>query len=431
MMLKMKKILVISHTCFSSSDSMGSTLASYFGGYNPDAVAQLYIKEMIPDMDVCNHYFMLTDNDVLGKVLRPWRESVGKEVQKGDGKTARAGIAHVDGYAKGNRALKMMCRDFVWASGVWNNRKLHTWIQKFQPDVILCQPGDFPYLLTLTCKLAKKYNLPIMIHQSETYYLKPMMEKNIAYRIYRQIYKRAYEKLMYNTSVVVYLCDAIKRDYDQFFTLPSYSIMKATNIIPHRKQLHEMKDLKFLYAGNIGQKVGRDRPLVEIGKTLKQLGYVLDVYTASSGEHMKDFTEENGILLHGAVPYEELQRIIEDSDFIIHAESQQEEHIIDLKYAFTTKIADMLASGCCPIIYGSTRIASIQYFKENKLGCVIEKSEELVEKIYQLVNCPELIEHYIGNALYQAECFHNPIKNSKQFADVVQEVADRKGNICK
>lgn len=75
-------VLVISHTCFSSNDSIGSTLASYFMGYDPNAVAQFYIKKMIPNMDVCNHYFMITDSGVLGKLLRSWRGCIGKEVGK-------------------------------------------------------------------------------------------------------------------------------------------------------------------------------------------------------------------------------------------------------------------------------------------------------------------------------------------------------------
>lgn len=424
----MTRILVISHTCFSSNNSMGSTLASYFMGYDANAVAQFYIKDMVPNMDVCNHYFMISDNDVLGKLLKPWRGCIGKEVEKGSSKSTETGIAQTDNHAKGNRALKMLCRNLVWASGVWNNRKLHDWICKFQPDVILCQPGDFPYLLTLTCKLAKKYNIPIMIHQSETYYLKPMLEHNIAYWIYRRVYKRAYEKLMAHTYAAIYLCDAIKRDYDQFFSVPSYSIMKATNLVPHRKTLHKAEGVKFLYAGNIGQKVGRDRPLVEIGNALKQLGYVLDVYTASTGDHMKDFTEENGIVLHGAVPYDELQAIIEKSDFIIHTESQQEENIIDLKYAFTTKIADMLASGCCPIVYGSPRIASIRYFKETDTACVIEKACDLEKKLQELIASLSQTQHYIDNALEQARQFHSPEKNSKKFAEIIYQVVENYQN---
>lgn len=418
----MHRVLVISHTCFSSGNSMGSTLASYFLGYDPDCMAQFYIKEMIPDMDVCNHFFRITDKDVLGKLMKPWRGCIGEEIPRGSGKSAADGIARADAHANGNRALKMLCRNLVWATGVWNNKKLHAWIRAFQPDVILCQPGDFPYLLTMTVKLAKKYRIPIMIHQSETYYLKPMQEHNIPYRIFRRVYKRAYEKLMKHTSEAVYLCDAIKRDYDRHFSVPSCVIMKATNIVPQEKPLHEPKDFKFLYAGNVGQKVGRDRPLVEIGQTLKKLGYALDVYTASSGGHMKDFTEENGIILHDAVPYDELQTIIAQSNFLVHTESQREENVVDLEYAFTTKIADMLASGCCSIVYGSTRIASIRYFKENGLGCVIEEKADLTEKISELLQNEPLRSQYIQNALLQAKTFHDPQINAARMAQCIERV---------
>ena len=46
----MPRVLVISHTSFTASNSMGSTLAAYLSQYDADSVAQLYIKDMMPDI---------------------------------------------------------------------------------------------------------------------------------------------------------------------------------------------------------------------------------------------------------------------------------------------------------------------------------------------------------------------------------------------
>ena len=232
--------------------------------------------------------------------------------------------------------------------------------------------------------------------------------------------------MMKRASMCVYLCDALKKDYDKKFDTPSCTIMKATQLKPAMtKRTFGEGGVKFVYGGNLGQVVGRCEPLVQMGRAVKQCGYHIDVYTNSTGDHMKDLIEENGIVLHGALPYEQLQEVIRQSDFVLHLENQSPWHQEDLKYAFTTKIADMLASGVCSIVYGSAKVASIQYFKEHGLGCVIENPKDLYDTILHLINSPQLRESYIKAALNQAEQFHDSKNNAQRMRDlIIKSVGD-------
>ena len=75
-------ILVISHTSFSSTDSMGSTLASYFSSINDEHIYQFFIKEMVPDVFPKAKYYKQTDNDALRHSLFPWkRKYQGREIK--------------------------------------------------------------------------------------------------------------------------------------------------------------------------------------------------------------------------------------------------------------------------------------------------------------------------------------------------------------
>ena len=169
---------------------------------------------------------------------------------------------------------------------------------------------------------------------------------------------------MKHTSYCIYLCKAIENGYGDFFDIPSQTIMKSTEVRPQRRpRVFDKRNIRFVYGGNLGETVGRCEPLVELGQVVKKLGYYIDVYTSSTGDHMSMITQENGIIVHGAISYDELQKIIKDSDFVIHLESQKPWNVKDLEYAFSTKIADMLASGVCSIVYGSEKVASIKYFK--------------------------------------------------------------------
>ncbi len=416
------KILIISHTAFLSSDSMGSTLGAYFTQYPPNKVAQFYIKNMIPDMPVCENYYRVTDAEVLHKLTHPFSADCGIAFRLGEMKQEEnaAQPSENNSLSKKHRGIGLILRDILWRTGVWKNKKFKKWLDDFDPQVIMVQPGDFSYIIQLASEISKKRKIPLLIHQSEAYYLKHNLEKSLVYRIYYRRYRRQFRRMMERASHCVYLCEALERDYSACFNTSGSTIMKPTALTPdysHKKI--EPDKLTFVYAGNLGEAVGRCEPLLEVGKTLKSLGYAIDVYTASKGEHMKELTEENGIRIHSAVPYAELQSIIHNSDFLIHVENQSDWHKVDEKYAFSTKIADMLASGRCLIIYGSCEVAGIAYMRENNLALVVEDKLQLAEKIGELINTPTLREGFIQNALKQAEKYHNPEINAALMNDVI------------
>lgn len=421
------KILVISHTPFAASDSMGSTMASYLTTYNPDKIAQFYIKNMTPDIPVCNNYYRVTDSEILNKLLHPFSAKIGRkiEVVKDAQIGKNAGSKEVKINRK-NRSIGLLLRNILWGSKVWYNSNFKNWLKDFSPDIILLQPGDFSYLFKFATRLSKKLDIPLVIHQSEAYYLKPYFRKSPDYLLYRYNFKKNFEKAMKRASLCIYLCDALERDYNKFFDTPSVTIYKSTNLVPEKSQKElDKTNVKFIYGGNLGEAVGRCEPLLEVGKAVKKCGFFIDVYTGSKGPHMSELTEENGIRLHSAVSNDELQRRIRESDFIIHIENQEEQYIEDIKYAFTTKIADMLASGVCSIVYGSTEIAGIKYFAENGLACVIEDGNELETAIKELIENDDLRIGYIEKALSFAKTNHSPKENPDKTKEALREVYNK------
>ena len=413
------RVLVVSHTPFTKSNSMGSTLASYFKEYDCNKLAQFFIKDMQPDIPVCNKYYMVTDSELVQKIKHPFKTKVGRVVTLGEKKDTACDSSS-NSPAQKNRAFGLVLRNILWSTKLYNTKRFKQWVKEFNPELILIQPGDFAYIIKIAIKLSKKFNVPLVMHQSEAYYLKPNESRSLIYRIYRHNFNRTLKKAMRRSSFCVYLCDALKKDYDKHFTTPSVVIYKSTDT----KIDNEHKDtsaVKFIYGGNLGKKVGRAEPLLEIGKALKKLGYSIDVYTASKGEHLKELNEQNGIIMHDAVPYDELKRLEGESSFIIHIENQSEFHIKDKKYAFSTKIADMLASGKCSIIYGSSQIAGIKYFKENDLGLVIENKDELESKLKDIIEDKSKRDFYIENAKKFAEKNHDPVKNCHRFNEVLKK----------
>ena len=248
----MPRVLVISHTPFTSTNSMGSTLASYFVHYNPMCVAQFYIKDMCPDIPVCYKFFRTTDYDLLSKVKHPFSSSVGRIVELGEENVASHNNEEV--YAKTfSREFSLVLRDLLWGLRLWNNREFVNWLDEFDPQLVLIQPGDFSYIIKIALEISKKKNIPLIMHQSEAYYLKPPAKNTLIYWIYRNHYNHTYEAMMKRVVCAVYLCDALKNDYQKCFHVPGYTIMKSTQ---RGHQLMPLpKNRRFIYGGNIGRRL--------------------------------------------------------------------------------------------------------------------------------------------------------------------------------
>ena len=64
--------------------------------------------------------------------------------------------------------------------------------------------------------------------------------------------------------------------------------------------------------------------------------------------------------------YENVTRVIHESTLVVHAETQEPFYVRDLRYGFSTKIADSVCSGTPLLIYGDKSMASMDFIeKEN------------------------------------------------------------------
>jgi len=425
---KLPKVLIISHTCFSTTNSMGKTLAAYFKKYNPEMLAQFYIQSVVPEVLSCKNYYRITDYDVLKNILIPFKNNTGRKFAESDiveAKAIRSKNTMEEKLIKIGRKkppVFQLLRTLLWRNTLWKNKNFRGWVEEFNPDAVVLQPGDFTYMYKFAREIALFYKIPLIIHNSEAYYLKEKTTQSFLHNLYWKRFKREFERTMKLTNYCIYMCDLLKEDYDKIFDAPSKAILMSSEILPLKIKSTCNKRFIFSYAGNLGEKVGRCKPLIEIGRVLKELNLYIDVYSQTEGEHIRELSEENGIKFHGSISYEEVVTVLQNSDFVLHVENQSEFHKNDLKYAFSTKIADLLACGSCIIAYGPPEIASIKYLKDNNLACVIEKKEDILEKINNLIKDPEEKKQYIENALKQTEIYHNGDKNADAMNELIKEV---------
>ena len=375
----MKRTLVISNACFSDTTSNGRTLKNLFHGTDRDKLAQFFVYGE-PDFRVCKKYYKVSDGDALRSLFINKRSG---EVLENRAET-RASEKRLSGKAGKDvkkTPVKVLGRELVWWIGRWKNNQFWKWIEEFHPEIICLFIANNTFLISLSRQLAERYHIPIIVYTTEGYsfmnYNYFTKHFSLAYNMYYAWLCREYKR----TSAYVekgFFNNTLLRDrYETQYGYPCYCVMNSSQIeyIEHAETGNK---LKISYLGNLG--LGRYKALIEIAQTLQEIDseLYLDVYGAAPNESIKKELESSaGIKFHGFISYDKVVDVIHGSALLIHTELNDKVMNRDLKYAFSTKIADCICSGTPLLMYASEELAETIFLKENGCAFIACRKEEL------------------------------------------------------
>lgn len=424
------RVLVISNSCISQSDSNGRTLRNFLVGWDRDCLAQFYTNPGQQDFTVCHNYYNITDAQALNALIKG---------RKYDGRVSEPYVAPKTsgGSTKktGRNALTMSIRNFVWNTKRWRGAQFAAWVDEFSPELILLQAGDCSFMLKLALELSKTYNAPLVVYNSECYYFKKFdyfKAKGLAhlyYPLFRFGFCRQFKKLMKHASQTVYNCEMLQREYDKAFGAPSVTVYTASEVTPVEASA-ENATFVTSYLGNLG--VGRHEGLVQIAKALQRISpeLYLDVYGKIPNEEVRAaFDGCEGIRYRGFVSYEDVVRIIGESDLLVHTENFSGFYRKDLQYAFSTKIADSLASGTPFLLYAPEEMACTEYLKKTEAAHLATNEEELFATLAAIVGDRTLCRSHVSRALEVARTNHSAERNKEAFQRVLMNLSKEKTHV--
>lgn len=418
---KNPKVLVISHNCFSKSGSNGRTLSNLFLNWSKNSIAQFYISNEKPDYEICDNYLRITDIDVL-KAFFGHEITEKQHINKSHVRKSNPILKNLYNKLKRKTSLNYILRNLIWNSNKWKNKLFSNWIKDFAPDLVLLQLGDYSFMHRIALDITKEYKIPIVIYNSEDYYFKDRKSYSLLYHLYRKEYKNLFKELVSISAHTIYNSEMLQKTYNFEIKHSSSVIMTSTSIQPNQNKKTNSK-LKVSYLGNLG--VGRHKPLIEIGNALQKIdpNITLDIYGKLPNKDVeKAFTSCKGIRLKGFVEYSEVVNIMQSSDLLVHAENFSDFYKKDLKHAFSTKIADCLASGSCLFVYAPENLAFVQYLNLHNAACIVFKKEELFSSLQSILSNRNVRDIYINNELKTAKANHNANENSQKFLEIVKSI---------
>lgn len=382
------RILVVSNNSFSKTSSNGRTLGNLFVGWPKDRLAQFCISTTVPDYELCNNYYLLTDRSVIDgfKHFRKGRRCNIESAKGTEGNTIVGGKKVV------KTPLKALARHFVWRFKRWNSKEFQDWVNGFAPEIVLVMNSDATFILDIATDLSKSRDIPLAMFNTEgfyffekNYYRKSNWFSNSLFALYRSIYRHHFRKMMKQVVLSIHLNSLLEEDYRKEFGGEHMVLYTGSDVPFDSSNLHT-ENPTFSYFGNFG--FNRPNALVEVAEVLQSINssYILNVYGKVPRPEIEDqFKECNGIDYKGMIPYDEVVKTMYETTILFHAETQSEEFKESLKYGFSTKIADSISSGHPFLMYSSPNIAGAKYIIETGAGWHAQNKEELKEKVISIL----------------------------------------------
>lgn len=386
--MEFPRVIVISNNSFSNNSSNGRTLGNLFIGWPKDRLAQFCISTTEPNYELCDNYFLLTDRSALDGFVHF------KKARRCDIKTNRntQGNTIIGGKKQVKTPFTALLRHIIWSNKRWNSREFQSWVDLFNPDLLLVMNSDATFILDIATEMSKRRRIPLIMFNTEgyyffkkNYYAHSYCFDNTLFRIYQSIYRSHFRRMMKQVVLSVHLNSLLEHDYLHEFGGKSMVKYTSSNMSFDISDLN-MEQPSFNYLGNFGY--DRMSALIDVAEVLQSINpeYKLNIYGSIPNDEARVKMEAcSGIIYRGTVPYSEVIKVIYHSTILFHAESQSKEFAEFLKYGFSTKIADSISSGHPFLMYSSPDIAGAKYVIETGAAWYASDKKELKDCIISIL----------------------------------------------
>jgi len=403
------KLLVISNNLVSENNGNGKVLKNYLWSFKDYELCNFYISNDVPSIfDKISNLNITNQNALLSLFLSRnhiLSKNKSKQLSKGNNNKS---------------PFKQLIRYMIWNLGSWKKLGFKEFIKSEKPTHVFLALGNNPYLLKLARKISKKNNLRLVIFACEDYPLKKHnfynKKHSIAFWFLQRKLQKETKLAFKNSSLVIFNSENLKNAYFSQYSCKNTFVMEQLSSINAYANVNNKKRvLNLLYAGNLN--LGRDIALKEFASTLLQVDskIKIQVYT-NLNESIRNNLKEPNIILHDYIPNKELVEKISVCDGLIHVEHNTPYNIIDLKYAFSTKLADMICSNKRMILYAPKELFETQYLLNKLPQCVITDKNMLEDFIKTF-----LLKEYDYMSQSKLAEKHSVINSSKLIYNAIEK----------
>lgn len=422
------KILIFTIASWNSKvgDNTWETLVSQYDSAN---LANIFLREEIPDSTVCSKYFCISENRVLKSIFKR-NIKTGKEIkaipilQAQESEDLKVHRQRYLNMKKKRRYSMLLARELCWKLGKWKTKELDDFLDEFKPDIILHGMDGYIHINRIVRYAIKRTGAKaIGCIWDDTFTYK--QSKKFGHNLYRFFQRKSLKKLAKKTSEFFAITPKTKQEADKFFGINCTILTKPLNTIPIAQSYEKITfPIKMLYTGNLS--IGRDVSLKDVSLALKKVNanekkIVLDVYTQTVlSEQMLNEIENEFCHIYPPISQQDVLRKQKEADVLLFLEDLSDKELI-ARLSFSTKITDYFSAGKCILAIGNYDLAPIQYFKETKSAIVVDKLSDIESGLQKLLDI-NMLEEIAINAVNCGQENHNATLINNTFKGVIDKI---------
>ena len=320
---------------------------SYFSGIESHNLAQIFSYPYVPPKGHCSKLYQITDammlkrffsrNVKVGKTyeINDLSENGGMKTKSTFESKQNSIISLLYRYGKKDRPTTYLLRGLLWKKKNWCTKELNEWLDSFNPECVFLSFSDDFFILRIALYVAERFNIPIISSIADDYYFNGKFSLSPFYYIYRGMYKSLVKRILKRKgSTAVYIGDRIKELYNNTFGIRGITLYLTSDIKRRPFRPINVKTPIISYYGNI--RLGRNKSLIDIGSALKRINpnYYINVYSNESEfSYINSMKKAEGVVFHNAVPYEEVQKGMLESDILVIVEGFEPSNVKTVKYS--------------------------------------------------------------------------------------------------
>lgn len=361
-----KRILIIGDFSINNNDAVGITLRSFFQSPRYEILNYYRIEKQINNDEGFLSEKIPEDVIPLDNSFR----KIKKQINYTETNIAN-NVVESSNSTKMTSRIKFLTENFI------NIKNLYQVVEQFEPDYIYTIGGSLSSL-KISYILSKKTQTPLIIHFMDNW-VETLYAKN--YWI-NKWWRKFIRKIVSHSKKCIVISPKMFMEYSKFIDKGKISLLMN---IPSEYSLaingNKGNNLNVSYIGGLHLK--RWEKLLELSKIIKKsnLNIIVNIYTNSNlSTDIIDKFDTTIVKFKKSLPHDELKKAYDNSDVLLHVESDDKDIINYTKYSFSTKISEYLYSGLPILYFGPKNLAVPEYLEENEIGLVSADQDEVTQK---------------------------------------------------
>lgn len=425
-------VLVCTVACW--NDEVGAdTFSALFDDYGVDRLANLYIREEVPNSAVCERYFKISESAIIRSVLhrdtktgKEWRGE-GLEPDADDAAALQETRRRYERHRRGRNWLLLYAREILWGLGRWRTPELDAFIEDFKPDVVVFGMEGYIHFNRINRYIVRKSGagaIGYFYDDNFTYRQRPW---SLGYRLYRFFQRRDLKRTAAVCSAFFAISPKTKRECDAFFGVESILLTKPVMFRSSEWSTYSPhQPIRMLYTGNL--LIGRLQSLKLLGDALAKVNrrgqrINLDVYTTTAVSEAEARDLDPSVHLHGPIPQGDVSLKQREADILLFVEDLVGPDAKTARLSFSTKLTDYFQSGKCIFAIGDRDIAPIEYLQAEDAAICATSVPEILQQLECLASDSSVIVGYAEKAFACGRRNHEEQLVKRRLHDTIARVA--------